>query len=130
MERHVIKIDPGPSPTSDPIAVVQWFSFVPISPSMSSVYVASSPSHVSNSIESNDYDTPFSVPSTVPEGPADWDEGSSGDGSVESGRATRREDIAIWRLPNGSRHPRNIYNDSGDTYDFDYVDYIDPARGS
>ncbi len=110
--------------------MVQWFNFVLRSLSLSSDHVASSPSHVSNSIESSDRDSPSSVPSTVPEGPADWDEGSSRDGSVETGRAAKREDNAVWRLPNGSMHPRNIYNVSGDTHDFDCVDSIDPARRS
>ena len=97
---------------------------------MSSDYVASSPSHVSNSIESNDYNTPSSVPSTVPEGPTDDEGGSSRDGSVESGRATKREGSVVWRLPSGSWHPRNIFNVSGDSHDFDCVDSIDPARRS
>ena len=97
---------------------------------MSSDYVASSTSHVSNFVESSDYGTPSSVPSTVPEGPADDEGGSSGDGSVECGRVTKREGNAIWRRPSGSWHHRNIYNVSGDSHDFDCVDSIDPARRS
>ena len=68
MENPFIWIDAGPSPAPDPGAVVQWFIFVPRSPSPSSDFVASYPCHVSNSFESNDCDTPSSVPSTVPEG--------------------------------------------------------------
>ena len=130
MEELVIWIDAGPSLEPDPGAVVQWFSFVPRSPSLSSDHVASSPSHFSNSIKSHDFDTPSSVPSTVPEGPADCKEGSFGDGRVESGRATRREGSAVSRLPSGYRHPRNIYNVSGDTHDFECVDSFEPARRS
>ena len=85
MEKPIVWFDAGPSPAPDPGSVVQWFSFVPKSPSQYSDLSASSPSHVSNSYDSSDNDTPSSVPSTVPEGLADWDEGSSGDGSVESG---------------------------------------------
>ena len=69
---------------------------------MSSDYVASSPSHVSNSVESIDYDTLSLVPSTMPECLADDEGGSSEDGNVEIGRATRKEGSAVWRLPSGS----------------------------
>jgi hypothetical protein len=56
--------------------------------------------------------------------------GSSTDGSVESGRATRREGSTVWRLPGGTWHPRNIYNVSGDPNDCDRADSFDPARRS
>ncbi len=40
MERHVIWIDAGPSPVQDPGAVVQWFSFVPRSPTLGLQYTS------------------------------------------------------------------------------------------
>ena len=126
LEKPAIWIDPGPSRAPDPRAVVQWFSFVDRSPSASSVLVSGSPSHVSNSVESSDYDTPSTVPSTVPASPSA--NGSSSDGSVESGRATRREGSTVWRFPGGSWHPRNIYNVPGTSNDCDSADDIDPAR--
>ena len=135
MERHVIWIDAGPSPAPTHGDVVKWFSFAPPtsqgtlrSPIHSSDYVAISPSHVSNSIESSGYDTPSSVPSTVPEGPSDSAGGSSEDGIVESGRATKRKGNAVWRLLDGSWHPRNIYNVSDDPRDIDALDSADSAR--
>jgi hypothetical protein len=41
-------------------------------------------------------------------------------GSIESGRAVRHAHDGIWRLPDGSWHPRNIYSDSGD--DDEHID--------
>jgi len=77
---------------------------------------SSDSSHVSASIESNSYDTPPSVPSTEPEA---GNERTPVNGSVESGRAVRHAHDGIWRLPDGSCHPRNIYSDSGDDDEHD-----------
>jgi len=38
-------------------------------------------------------------------------------GSVESGRAVRGAHDGVWRLPDGSRHPRNLYNDLDPDYE-------------
>ena len=130
LERPIIWINPGPSPRPLPSAAVQWFSFTvqrrPASsspspdrvpehgrdPSGSSV---EGPSHISNSVETDIYDSPPSVPSTVPAIDPDSPRPPS-PSSAESGRASRweREDGSrdnVWRFPDGSRHPRNIYND-------------------
>ena len=91
--------------------VVLLFSFAPPeipSPEMSSDYVASSSSHISDSIGSSCYDSPPSVPSTVPKGGSQGTSGGYEDGSVERGRATNQEGSDVWRFPDGSRHPRNI----------------------
>ena len=88
----------------------------------------SSPSHVPNSVESSDCESPPSVLTTVSEGDACNAGGSSVDGSVESGRATRKVRSLVWRLLDGSRHPRNIYSDSGDALRNDDFDCVDFAR--
>jgi len=75
---------------------------------------SSDPSHVSASVVSSSFDEPSSVPSTVPEGDP---EGQPADGSVESGRAERGIQDGIWRLLDGSWHPRNIYNDLDPDYE-------------
>ena len=72
---------------------------------------SSGPSHISASIVSSSYDTPSSVPPTEPQTSTD---GTPINGSVESGRATRAAGDGVWRLPDGSWHPRNIYSDSSD----------------
>ncbi len=69
-------------------------------------------SHISASIETSSYDTHGSVPSTAV-GP----EGTPVNGSVESGRAKRWAQNGIRRLPDGTRHPRNIYNDPDTDYE-------------
>jgi hypothetical protein len=48
---------------------------------------------------------------------ADFPEGKPTDGSVESGRAERGFHDSLWRLPDGSWHPRNIYNDLDSDYE-------------
>ena len=115
--------------------MVQWFSFVapssqdaPRRRSPSPSVDASSPSHVSNSIESSGCESPPLVPSTVTEGDASRAGGSSADGSVDSGRATKREGSVVWRLPDGSWHPRNIYSDTDDSRGNDVFDSVDSAR--
>ncbi len=118
LDRPVRWIDAGLSPIPTPRVVIQWFSFVPPtcqdSPSSSDVNI-SSPSHVSNSAESNDIESPPSVPSTVSLGHANSAGRSPRNGSVESGRDTKREGSVVWRFPDGSRRPRNIYSDSDDS---------------
>ena len=46
-----------------------------------------------------------------------YPDGTPVDGSVESGRAERGIQDGIWRLPDGSWHPRNIYNDLDSDYE-------------
>ena len=121
MDKPVYWIDVGPSTAPTPGAVVQWFSFALLeipSPELSSNVVASSPSHISDSFSSRGDDSPPSVPGSVPEGGSEGSGGGFEDGSIESGRATRQNGSAIWRFPDGYRHPRNIYNDSVDTTSF------------
>ncbi len=79
----------------------------------------SGPSHISASIASSSYDTPSSVPPTEPKASTD---GTPINGSVESGRAARAAGDGVWRLPDGSWHPRNIYSDSSDD-DYDDAAY-------
>ncbi len=98
IERPFTWIDAGPSPSPTPGVVVQWFSSadhssnqVPIrSPSLYPDYVASSPSHVSNSIQSSDNDSPPSVPSTVPEVDAEREGDTTDEGNVESSMVTKQ----------------------------------------
>ena len=99
MDKPVVWINASPSSAPTPKAVVQWFSFVPPeipSPELSSDYIASSPSHISDSFGTSRDDSPPSVPNTVPEGVSNGTGGSTEDGSIESGRPTRREGSAIW----------------------------------
>ena len=73
------------------------------------------PRLISGSIDSRNYETPSSVPTSVPK--VDPEE-TLVNGSVESGRVVRGTLDGIWRLPDGSKHPRNLYND----LDTDYED--------
>ena len=64
----------------------------------------------------------------MPEGEASGAGGSSEDGNVESGRATRREGSEVWRFLDNSRHTRNIYSDTDAFRGSDDFDTVDSAR--
>ena len=75
---------------------------------------SSDPNHIFVSVETTSYDASSLVPSTVQKVKP---EGTPVNGSVESGRAERWAHDGIWRLPYGSRPPRNIYNDPDCDYE-------------
>ena len=90
----------APDPTSNPSSPRSTGSF--------------DPNHISAFVETITYHTPSPVPNTMPEVDPKRSPVSR---SVESGRAERWAYDGIWRLPNGTRRPRNIYNDPDSDYE-------------
>ncbi len=64
----------------------------------------------------------------MPDGESEESSGFSEEESIESERDTKREGSSVWRFPDGSRHPRNIYFDSDDSPKIGAPDSADYAR--